>query len=331
MCKNHRQEELKLLCQTCDELICRDCALVEHRDHKYKFARDIYPAMREKLETFLDELRAKMFPLETLLETIRSQKDSAEITFNEHLLKVDVLIHRQIEALEKKRESLKDQFRKIAQVQKDRHENQEKSLSSSLSSMKTTVEVAEQVLRRGNEIELLAAKEDINQQLTSVNSATAIPQLRGMISYKLEVDSNIDRTILENLSKISIREEDDDAEYTILMRKFSLRSVFIPSSSLKTAPFMTSTVNVCENFEIHRKKDNAGQAEALNNVQVNIKRAGSKHLIASPATKITKDGHFSFQYLPCRAGNLEIEVLVDGRHVKGNPFKWRVSEVSSFF
>lgn len=34
-CDIHKQEPLKLFCETCDLLTCRDCQLVKHKDHKY--------------------------------------------------------------------------------------------------------------------------------------------------------------------------------------------------------------------------------------------------------------------------------------------------------
>lgn len=34
-CDIHKQEPLKLFCETCDVLTCRDCQLVKHKDHKY--------------------------------------------------------------------------------------------------------------------------------------------------------------------------------------------------------------------------------------------------------------------------------------------------------
>uniref|UniRef100_A0A3Q0SLU1 Tripartite motif containing 45 n=1 Tax=Amphilophus citrinellus TaxID=61819 RepID=A0A3Q0SLU1_AMPCI len=35
-CHTHKQEPLKLFCETCDLLTCRDCQLVKHKDHKYR-------------------------------------------------------------------------------------------------------------------------------------------------------------------------------------------------------------------------------------------------------------------------------------------------------
>ena len=33
-CKIHKQEPLKLYCETCDKLTCRDCQLLEHKEHR---------------------------------------------------------------------------------------------------------------------------------------------------------------------------------------------------------------------------------------------------------------------------------------------------------
>ena len=315
MCEKHRREELKLFCQTCNQLICRDCALREHRDHKYEFVQDIYPAEKEKITKVVDELRAKMIALETSLDTIKSQKDSAKIKFNELSLKVDAVINRQIESLEKKRQSLKDQLQKVARVQKERHEIQERSFASSLSRIKTGVEVAEQILRRGNELEMLAAKNEITQQLTDVKSIADMLPLRDMISCDLVVDSTLDQSILQNLEKMSIRVGDDETAYTLVMYDWS-----DGRTEIIGGPFR-SPDQVASKFEIRPKKETMPQADALNKVQVNIKEAGSKRVVGSPEIKKLDNGSFTFQHCPS-VGIYEIEVLLNGRHIKGSPFKW---------
>jgi len=166
-------------------------------------------------------------------------------------------------------------------------------------------------LRRGNQVEVLAAKSGITLQLTGVNSASAM--LQNLISYDLEVDSALDQRILLNLEKIS---GEDKAEYNLLMHDVS-------GLVRTTSPFI-SPVKRLRNFEIYRKKDNTLQAElAVYKVQVNIKLAGSDQ-VDSPATKKMENGSFTFQYHPSRAGDYKIEVLVNGRHVKDSPFNWEV-------
>lgn len=59
MCHVHPQEKLSLFCETCDKLTCRDCQLVDHRDHKYKFANEIASETRDSLDVLLNEITYK--------------------------------------------------------------------------------------------------------------------------------------------------------------------------------------------------------------------------------------------------------------------------------
>lgn len=43
-CPVHKQEQLKLFCETCDRLTCRDCQLLEHKEHRYKYSQ-IFPCL----------------------------------------------------------------------------------------------------------------------------------------------------------------------------------------------------------------------------------------------------------------------------------------------
>lgn len=63
LCSVHTQEKLSLFCETCDKLTCRDCQLVDHRDHKYKFAHEIATETRTSLSSLLSEINYKRFLL----------------------------------------------------------------------------------------------------------------------------------------------------------------------------------------------------------------------------------------------------------------------------
>ena len=49
VCKEHEGELLKLFCETCDEAICRDCAIVKHREHKYTFVKDAFAEKKKNV------------------------------------------------------------------------------------------------------------------------------------------------------------------------------------------------------------------------------------------------------------------------------------------
>ena len=48
-CSTHNSEVMKLYCETCNKLICRDCTLVDHRQHSYKFVQDARKQINDTL------------------------------------------------------------------------------------------------------------------------------------------------------------------------------------------------------------------------------------------------------------------------------------------
>lgn len=46
-CSQHRGEILRLYCKTCHTLICRDCTIVDHREHSYDFTSALRPQIEQ--------------------------------------------------------------------------------------------------------------------------------------------------------------------------------------------------------------------------------------------------------------------------------------------
>lgn len=59
-----------MFCETCDKLTCRDCQLVDHRDHKYKFANEIALETRTNLNLLLKEIDYKRVLLNSAMTVI---------------------------------------------------------------------------------------------------------------------------------------------------------------------------------------------------------------------------------------------------------------------
>ncbi|XP_033645833.1 E3 ubiquitin-protein ligase TRIM33-like isoform X2 [Asterias rubens] len=58
-CAVHLQEQLKLYCETCEKLTCRDCQLQEHKEHKYQFIGEIAVRQKSALRILLGKLNEK--------------------------------------------------------------------------------------------------------------------------------------------------------------------------------------------------------------------------------------------------------------------------------
>ncbi|KAM4523181.1 transcription intermediary factor 1-alpha [Fundulus diaphanus] len=77
-CDVHKQEPLKLFCETCDRLTCRDCQLLKHKDHNYQFLEDAYRNHKQYLETMTLQLQEKRKAIEDVSSCINSGLQQVE-------------------------------------------------------------------------------------------------------------------------------------------------------------------------------------------------------------------------------------------------------------
>ncbi|XP_069019024.1 transcription intermediary factor 1-alpha-like [Embiotoca jacksoni] len=71
-CDIHKQEPLKLFCETCDLLTCRDCQLAKHKDHNYQFLEDAYKNHKQHMESMTQQLQEKRKLIEEVSDSINS-------------------------------------------------------------------------------------------------------------------------------------------------------------------------------------------------------------------------------------------------------------------
>ena len=83
MCVKHTKEELKFYCNTCQCLICRDCIVMEHSDHKRVYPKDVAAKEKESLMETLQEAEDAIAKLEAAITSRDDMKKQIEIQKNE--------------------------------------------------------------------------------------------------------------------------------------------------------------------------------------------------------------------------------------------------------
>ncbi len=305
------------MCQDCDKLICRDCAIIDHRDHKCASIKDIFPAEKEKIMKTVEESRVNIRSLKSSIEIVKEQEDGLNKNFLEVNQKLDTVVDKQIELLQMQRQRVKDELRKSVLTQKDNFRTQKESFVSSLDCLKNIVSVTEKTLGEGKEVEVLLAKNQMIQELTEINLATAGLKPRGKVSYDLEANPPLDENTVGKVAKI--REYDEEYKLTIAP------SIPLPSMAkvLKEQEALKSNGIFQSIFYIRPKRKNTRYSPG-NKVQVKIKLPDSDAVHSPTITKI-QDGSFTFKYRPAnKIGDYKIEIIINGRYLLGSPFTWEV-------
>ncbi|CAB1331530.1 unnamed protein product, partial [Coregonus sp. 'balchen'] len=89
-CEIHKQEPLKLFCETCDLPTCRDCQLLKHKDHNYQFLEDAYKNHKHYMEDMNRQLQEKKKVIEDVSNSINNgllQVDENRISVHNEIKK----------------------------------------------------------------------------------------------------------------------------------------------------------------------------------------------------------------------------------------------------
>ena len=105
---------LKYFCETCDEAICRDCAIYEHREHMYVDLREAVKKYRSTIAALQDKTKRKIPVLRAAVEEVhdvtRDLRERVEVVRNT----IRNTIQNQIRELEKQERELIDQLESIS-------------------------------------------------------------------------------------------------------------------------------------------------------------------------------------------------------------------------
>ena len=105
-CSKHKGEILKLFCNTCQKLLCRDCILVDHRQHEYVFVEDARKQIEGKISTLRSTMLIKLKAYKINIAEIEKVERSA--TGYSEVLKtnINVFFDKLVQSIEERRSQL---------------------------------------------------------------------------------------------------------------------------------------------------------------------------------------------------------------------------------
>ena len=167
-CREHEDELLKLYCKTCKKVICRDCALVTHKEHSYAFVREVRSEVQKKLEEQILKVQAKEIEFqnhqkysENLLKITNEAVKSSEIRVNKAFDEV-------IAAFEARRAQLLAEVRTIHESEVKQITIESESLTLSLLRLSDSIRFTRQLLDNGDDVEVMSVCDQTEQTLASL-------------------------------------------------------------------------------------------------------------------------------------------------------------------
>lgn len=167
-CDEHKEEKLRFYCQTCSQLICRDCTVVSHQGHECTKAENEASSAKDRLQDLLEKSKEESQEGLKVSESCDKAIKSLETQAATLLEKVDLQYNICVQKLKSDRDSLRKKIEKIKLRKRRPVEKEKTAVSDVLQAMRNPQDVTSRVLQGNNPWEILRMERDITRSFEKV-------------------------------------------------------------------------------------------------------------------------------------------------------------------
>ena len=317
VCKEHDGEVMKLFCNTCEEAICRDCTIVEHRDHKYTFVKDAFSKGKESLLKALADTKGKADVLEKAVKGVLEMKRSVHSCADQTKQEVVECCDELTDCIAARKAYLVDRVEEFKKAKLKSLDVQQEQLEKALASVQSSVQFTEKAVENGSEVEILNMRKQIFSQLQDLKLAEW--QLEPCVNESLSFTGN--GHLKEDISTFGIVSDVvTDADMSTVTMENGPEGVMY--SSLCGQPVEFSIIAKESNGR--RRKEGGDIFKAFVNTADPLRSQ-----VEQIPVKDCGNGTYSFCHTPMETGLFELSVQLKGSHIRESPFRWSVGDQNS--
>ncbi|XP_040008711.1 E3 ubiquitin-protein ligase TRIM33 isoform X3 [Xiphias gladius] len=184
-CPIHKQEPLKLFCETCDTLTCRDCQLLEHKEHRYQFLEEAFQNQKGIIETSMAKLQEKKNYVHYSVSQVQSRLKELNETHRKVEHEIKIAVFTLINEINKKGKSLLQQLESVTKERSMRLVAQHKDTTQLAQQIHHVLNFCHWAITTGSSTALLYSKRLILFQLRQLFKARLepAPQANGVVRF----------------------------------------------------------------------------------------------------------------------------------------------------
>ena len=202
-CSHHSGELLKLYCKTCNKLICRDCTLVDHHNHKFGFLKDVRSGIQKQVEASVKMVATKRKELEAYLEFMKSIEKARKDHSTCLEKKINDAFDSYIAKLESHRKQLLEKEAKSQDADLKQIWAQKDFVQVTLASIDSSMHYAAQLCGCSSDLDMLAMSNQAIHQLANLGKVKWTPASRLQMSLPLVFQSQAIQ-VVGNVKPISL-------------------------------------------------------------------------------------------------------------------------------
>ncbi|XP_026124872.1 E3 ubiquitin-protein ligase TRIM33 isoform X2 [Carassius auratus] len=184
-CPVHKQEALKLFCETCDTLTCRDCQLLEHKEHRYQFLEEAFQNQKGIIEAFMAKLQDKRNFVEFSASQVQNRIKEVSETHKKVEHEIKIAVFTLINEINKKGKSLLQQLESVTKERSMKLFSQQRDIGCLAQQIIHVLNFTNWAISNGSSTALLYSKRLITYQLHFIMKARVdpVPQSNGAVRF----------------------------------------------------------------------------------------------------------------------------------------------------
>ena len=298
----HQKKKLEFYCETCQCLVCRDCTLVLHKDHRIaevcNIAKVHRDGMREALvcaQEMASKLTSAIGDNDKMAEQVGTSRENATLLINQAIQQLH-------QAIEERKKTLLSEMGAISLSKTTALSLQKEQLVKIQDEIGRYTEMTSHILQTHTDHEVVALGDllptELKATLKKVGGVSLTPSQSSDIHVTLQTDS--------------------------LMKKLSIFGHVMASSpspsqstwSSKSAARMDKVYSVKV-----ETKSSEGERYPYGGLQVKAELRPKSHDGAVVPGKVENhgDGTYTITLTPQAAGPHQLLITMDGEHVQGSP------------
>ena len=169
-CQKHKEEVIKLFCKTCQTTICRDCTIVDHRQHEYGFVEEVASSEKEHLQSNLTQVKQRKGRLVLGIANLKEFNKNLEDKKNSTISEINKHFDELVKAAEFRKREMVQKTTSLTNSKQKQIRAQLEVLEVALATCESSIEFTELAFKSGNDVQILSMEKNILQSLQQLKS-----------------------------------------------------------------------------------------------------------------------------------------------------------------
>ena len=171
-CDEHKDEPLKLFCKTCEKVICRDCALVKHRQHEYVFVHEFRHEIQTQLEALVKKAEEKQAEFKVHVEYVTKARKSSSAAFDASKREANTFFDKMVQSIEVRRKKVLTDLDALIQMEEKKLNAEADYLELALARLNNSIHFTKTIFDSEDDVEMMLMSTQAKPALENLQQLT---------------------------------------------------------------------------------------------------------------------------------------------------------------